>query len=84
MTRVLRFTATWCGPCKTLGPVADAVAARHGVPVEVVDVDGSPELAARYRVRSIPTVVLLDGSDVVYTGSGQALVTGLNAALDAR
>ncbi|MEU8086342.1 thioredoxin family protein [Micromonospora sp. NPDC049101] len=81
---MLRFTATWCGPCKTLGPVADAVAARHGVPVEVVDVDQVAELPARYGVRSVPTVVLLDGSDVVYTGSGQALIAGLSNALESR
>ncbi|MER7445040.1 thioredoxin family protein [Micromonospora avicenniae] len=80
--KLIRFTAAWCGPCKTLGPVLDAVAARHGVPVEVVDVDASPGLAERHNVRSVPTVVLLDGDRTVYMASGQGAVTGLSGALE--
>ncbi|GAB3847303.1 hypothetical protein GCM10029963_28530 [Micromonospora andamanensis] len=64
--------------------MVDAVAGRHGVPVEVVDVDERPEMAARYGVQAVPTVVLLEGSDPVYTGSGQACVTGLSEALQSR
>jgi len=58
---VLDFSAAWCGPCKTITPIlASLEAASAGkVRVVVVDVDDQPELAQRYGVRAMPTVVLL-------------------------
>lgn len=49
------FYADWCAPCRALGPHVDDLAADSNV--FKVNVDESPELAARYGVRSIPTVV---------------------------
>ncbi|MBE6995603.1 MAG: thioredoxin [Ruminococcaceae bacterium] len=55
------FWASWCGPCKMLAPAMDALAQRYDgrVLVGKVNVDEEPELARRFGVMSIPTVVFL-------------------------
>jgi thioredoxin 1 len=76
--RLIRFTASWCQPCKRLGPAADNLAKLHGVPVEVVDVDEHGDLAADFEILSVPTFVVLDGEDrEVYRGSGAPAVSEL-------
>lgn len=61
------FWAAWCGPCKTLGPVLEKLAAEyHGAfLLAKVDVDAEQELAAAFQVRSIPTVFLVKGGQPV-------------------
>lgn len=58
---VVDFSATWCGPCRMLAPVLEEVSEKLGDRVSFynVDVDESPELAMRYRVSSVPCLVLL-------------------------
>ena len=60
------FWASWCGPCKMLGPVIDEIASEaSGFKVGKVNVDEEPDLAQQYRVMSIPTVyVFKDGKAV--------------------
>ena len=61
------FWAPWCGPCKMLGPVIDSISQEvpDGILVGKVNVDEEPELASRYEVMSIPTVVSFrDGQEV--------------------
>ena len=56
------FWATWCGPCRMLGPVIEELAEEYegkDVVVGKVDVDENPELARRYGVMQVPTVLLL-------------------------
>ncbi len=54
------FWAIWCGPCRALAPTLETVAKLHTGQVKIgkLNVDDHPELAARYGVRSIPTVIL--------------------------
>ncbi len=56
---VVDFWATWCGPCKTLGPALEAVAADYDGKFELVkvDVDQNQELSQQFQIQSIPTVV---------------------------
>ncbi len=63
------FWAEWCGPCRMLGPVIDALAAEYDGRVRVakVDVDANQQVAMQYGVRSIPTVMLFDNGQVVDT-----------------
>jgi|TARA_R110000782_G_scaffold265592_1_gene359444 thiol-disulfide isomerase/thioredoxin len=54
------FGATWCGPCKTFKPVMNEVAG-EGHSVQFIDIDQQQDLAAKYNVRSVPTVIIEEG-----------------------
>ena len=58
MKRILRFTASWCGPCKSLAMNLES--AGLDLPIEVVDIDVYDNLAREYGIRSVPTLVMLD------------------------
>ena len=58
MKKVIRFTATWCGPCKALKTVLDQV--ETDVPIEVIDIDEQPDLATEFGIRSVPTLVMME------------------------
>jgi len=60
---VADFWAPWCGPCRMVGPVLEKLAADHPDTVSFlkVNVDENAELAARFAVMSIPTVILFSG-----------------------
>jgi thioredoxin 1 len=65
------FFATWCGPCKMIAPVIEQIAAENNdIKVCKVDVDESPELAARFGVQSIPTLVVIKNGEVTNTAVG--------------
>jgi thioredoxin 1 len=57
------FTAVWCGPCKMLDPIVEQLAKDWTGKVKVVklDVDNSPNLAVRYQVLGVPTLMLFEG-----------------------
>ena len=57
------FTATWCGPCKALAPIVEKIADEFQGKVKVgkLDIDESPDVTARYGVRSVPTVIVFKG-----------------------
>ncbi len=57
------FTATWCGPCKALAPIVDKLADEFEGRVKVgkLDIDESPEIAQKYGIRSVPTVLVFKG-----------------------
>ena len=58
------FWATWCGPCRMQGPIIDALAA-EGYNVGKLDVDENPDIARRYNVMSIPTLILFKNGEEV-------------------
>jgi len=60
------FYADWCGPCKMIAPVIEEVAEeRQDVAVGKLNVDADPELAAKYGVMSIPTLIVFkDGQEI--------------------
>jgi thioredoxin 1 len=63
MKKILYFSAAWCGPCKTLGPIMESASGQ--VNFQKIDVDNNPELSAQYGVRNIPTLVLINNGQEV-------------------
>lgn len=63
---MLDFTASWCGPCRQMRPTVDQLI-DQGFPIKPIDVDKSPELAAKYEVSGIPAFIVID------PGTGQML-----------
>lgn len=60
------FWATWCGPCRMVGPILEEIAAeRDDVVIGKVNVDEEQELAMRFGVMSIPTMILFKGGEAV-------------------
>lgn len=76
--KYLYFSAQWCVPCRTLGPIMNQVS--QEVSVEKIDVDSQSHMAQQYNVRNIPTVVLLkNGVEVKRFVGVQSKDTYLNA-----
>ena len=63
---VVDFFAEWCGPCKMIGPVLHDLAAEYGDKIKVgkVDVDVSGDLAAKFNVRGVPTVLFYKDGEI--------------------
>lgn len=58
---IVKFTGQWCGPCKALEPTLEAIVKeRPAITVLELDADDSPEIAARFGVRVLPTLVLFN------------------------
>lgn len=68
---LLDFWATWCGPCRMVSPVVDEIAGEmHDIKVGKVNVDEQQELAAEFKVMSIPTLVVMKDGKVVQSSVG--------------
>ncbi len=73
---MIDFWAEWCGPCKMIGPIIEQISQeREDVVIGKVDVDNNPELSFKYKIRSIPTVLIIHNDKVV-----QKLVGGTSKA----
>tara|TARA_B100000780_G_C21037167_1_gene416004 strand:+ start:484 stop:732 length:249 start_codon:yes stop_codon:yes gene_type:complete len=59
MKKILYFSAAWCGPCKQLGPVVTKLQS-EGINIQKIDVDTDPNSSAKYSIRSIPTLVVVN------------------------
>ena len=79
---LLDFWATWCGPCRMIGPVLDEIAEeREDIKVCKVNVDEEPELASQFQVMSIPTLMVVKNGEVVSKTMGARPKAQINAML---
>jgi thioredoxin 1 len=60
--KAIKFSASWCGPCKMLATVVAKAGDKITVPIESVDIDENQEMAVKYGVRGVPTMVIVDGT----------------------
>ena len=68
---LLDFWAPWCGPCQMVLPLIDEIAGeRSDIKVGKINVDENPELAKRFRVMSIPTLIVMEKGEIVNRSTG--------------
>ena len=78
------FHATWCGPCRMQGPILEDVKKKVGDTANIikVDIDQNQELAAKYNVRSVPTLILFKGGEAVWRAVGVQQADVLEAKIN--
>lgn len=65
------FWAGWCGPCRMVGPILDEIAAENEhIRVAKINVDENPELASRFQIASIPTLMVVEKGKILSRSSG--------------
>lgn len=70
-TVLLDFFAAWCGPCKMLAPVVEEVAKeRDDIMVGKVDIDEEMELVQKFKIMSVPTLVVLKNGQLIHKSAG--------------
>ena len=71
-TIMVDFWAEWCGPCRAVSPILDAIAAEHADKIKIVklNVDDNPQMALKYQITSIPAMKVFRGGEVVKTVIG--------------
>ena len=80
---VVDFWAPWCGPCKSIAPILEELASELGESVKItkVNVDNNSEIATKYEIRAIPTILVFKNSEIVETIVGLTSKDDLKAKL---
>ena len=63
MKKILYFSAGWCSPCRTLGPIMESLSGQ--INYQKIDVDNNQDLSIKYGVRNVPTLVLVENEEAV-------------------
>jgi thioredoxin 1 len=82
-TIMVDFWAEWCGPCRAVSPILDAIAAENADKIKIVklNVDDNPQMAMKYQITSIPAMKVFRGGEVVKTVIGARPKPALEADL---
>ena len=69
---LIDFSAEWCGPCKMMAPILKQVKDQLGSQVRIIkiDVDRNQEIAMKYQIRNVPTMMIFQNGQQKWTGSG--------------
>lgn len=68
MKKIVRFTASWCQPCKMLAKTLEDI--ELNMPMEVIDIDENTDMAIKNNVRGVPTLIMFDGDKELKRMSG--------------
>jgi thioredoxin 1 len=81
---VIDFWAEWCGPCRTVSPIIEELAAEYTgrVIIGKIDVDNNDEVTSLFGIRNIPTILFLKGGEVVDKHVGAASKSALAEKID--
>ncbi|MFU0480607.1 thioredoxin [Gardnerella sp. DNF01192] len=75
---VVDFWATWCGPCRSFGPIFEKVSEKYPeIPFVKVDIDKSNEIAEAAQIQAVPTVMVIKRGEVIYRQAGALLASDL-------
>ncbi|HSH20274.1 MAG TPA: thioredoxin [Draconibacterium sp.] len=82
---MIDFWAVWCGPCRMIAPIVEEMSGEYKdrAVIGKVDVDSNPNVAMKYGIRNIPTVLFVKGGEVVDKQVGAAPKQAFTAKLDA-
>lgn len=78
--KILRFTASWCGPCKMLAKTIEQI--ETNVPIEVIDIDENSDVATEHNIRSVPTLVMLKAEKEVKRLVGNKPIQDIEAFIN--
>ena len=80
------FWAEWCGPCKMIGPVVEELASDYDGKAVIgkINVDENPAVSAKFGIRSIPTLLVLKGGEIVDKQVGAVPKSVLSGKIDAQ
>ena len=83
---LIDFWAEWCGPCRMVSPIVEEIADDYQGKVKVgkVDVDSNPDTSMKYGIRSIPTLLIVKGGEVVDQVIGAVPKSEIKKRLDAQ
>jgi len=83
---LIDFWAEWCGPCKMIGPLVEELASEYEGKAVIgkVDVDSNPAISAKFGIRSIPTLLVFKGGEIVDKQIGAVPKNVLSQKLDAQ
>lgn len=77
------FYADWCGPCKSLAPILESVAKERNIELKKINVDEDPDgLSVNYKIRSVPTIVVVENKVEIGRFSGTKSKEDLNKFFD--
>lgn len=81
---LVKFSATWCGPCKTLAPILDELASEYIGRIKFinVDIDKTSSIAPKYGIRAVPTILFIKDGHVLNTLVGSQTRSRVQLALD--
>ena len=80
MRNVIKFSASWCHPCKMLSKIIEDV--KTDVPISEIDIDDKPELAQEFGIRGVPTMIMFEENVEVKRKSGSMSKSELEAWLN--